>query len=92
VRFVRDDVVSRAGGDAPLGPTYAVDAVYALNLPPELHRPTRDVAHAAGADCLFTTLGGDQPLVPVERVTLDADAAVETLYVSRRPDGAETMR
>ncbi|WP_372910421.1 UPF0146 family protein [Salinigranum sp.] len=92
VRFVRDDVVSRAGGDAPPGPTYAVDAVYALNLPPELHRPTRDVAHVAGADCLFTTLGGDQPLVPVERVTLDADAAVETLYVARCPDGAETMR
>jgi uncharacterized UPF0146 family protein len=94
VRFVRDDIVSRAAGDVPSGTPYAVDAIYALNLPPELHRPTRDVAHAAGADCLFTTLGGDQPLVPAERVTLDADVAVETLYVSRCPcpDGAETMR
>lgn len=79
VRFVVDDIVARAGGDP--GPLYAVDAVYALNLPPELHRPARDVAHAAGADFLFTTLGGDQPAVPVERVTL----AAETLYVAVAP-------
>jgi hypothetical protein len=77
VRFVVDDVVARAAGDP--GRLYAVDAVYARNLPPELHRPTRDVAHAAGADFLFTTLGGDPPTVPVERVTLGE----ETLYVSR---------
>ncbi|AUV80572.1 hypothetical protein C2R22_01925 [Salinigranum rubrum] len=91
VRFVRDDIVVRAERDAPPGPPYAVDAVYALNLPPELHRPTRDVAHAAGADFLFTTLGGDPPTVPVERVTLDTEAGVETLYVSRH-DGSKTVR
>ena len=83
VRFVEDDVVARAeavdGGDDP-GRIYAVDAVYARNLPPELHRPVRDVAHATGADFLFTTLGGDQPAVPVERVTLPR----ETLYVAVR--------
>jgi uncharacterized UPF0146 family protein len=72
-----DDVVARAAG-AP-GTLYDVDAVYALNLPPELHRPARDVAHAAGAECCFTTLGGDQPAVPVERVTLPR----ETLYVAK---------
>ncbi|WP_136590675.1 UPF0146 family protein [Salinigranum halophilum] len=83
VRFVRDDVVARAERGARVDSLYAVDAVYALNLPPELHRPARDVAHAAGADFLFTTLGGDQPTVPVERVTLDA----ETLYVARHSDG-----
>jgi hypothetical protein len=79
VRFVSDDIVARARREP--GPLYEVDALYALNLPPELHQPTRDVAAAAGADFLFTTLGGDAPAVPVERVTLD----VETLYVARTP-------
>lgn len=85
VQFVRDDIVARAERGPGPGPLYAVDAVYALNLPPELHRPTRDVAHASGADFVFTTLGGDQPAVPVERVTLDA----ETLYVASCPDHGE---
>ncbi|QLC33551.1 hypothetical protein EFA46_004825 [Halarchaeum sp. CBA1220] len=62
VAFVRDDVTDPDGG------VYAdADAVYALNCPPELHRPLRAVARDAGADCLFTTLGLDQPAVPVER-------------------------
>ena len=81
VRFVRDDVVARAdrvaAGDPP-GETYDADAVYARNLPPELHRPVRDVARAAGADCLFTTLGGDQPAIPVRRETV----GVETVFVA----------
>jgi len=55
------------------------DAVYALNLPPELHRPTLDVARRHDAAFLFTTLGGDQPAVPVERETLPG----ETLFVAR---------
>lgn len=83
VRFVVDDIVARA--DTEPGSLYAVDAVYARNLPPELHRPARDVAHTAGATFLFTTLGGDQPAVPVDRVTL----AEGTLYVARR---TETVR
>ncbi len=80
VAFVRDDVVD------PDPSVYAgADAVYARNLPPELHRPALRVARAADADFLFTTLGGDQPAVPVERVTIEAG----TLYVARgrRGDG-----
>lgn len=74
VQFVRDDVVD------PDPVVYAdADAIYALNLPPELHRPTLAVAREADADFLFTTLGGDQPAVPVERRTIREG----TLYVSR---------
>ncbi|MFB6159966.1 MAG: UPF0146 family protein [Haloferacaceae archaeon] len=80
VRFVRDDVVERARTVATdPGPYAGADAVYARRLPPELHRPTLTVARAAGADCLFTTLGGDPPTVPVEVETLP-DA---TLYRAR---------
>ncbi|WP_436346012.1 UPF0146 family protein [Natronorubrum sp. FCH18a] len=74
VRFVRDDIVD------PDPELYAdADAVYALNLPPELHRPALEAARDADADFLFTTLGGDQPAVPVERRTIDSG----TLYVAR---------
>ncbi|WP_226480713.1 UPF0146 family protein [Natrinema amylolyticum] len=78
VTFVRDDVVD------PDSSVYAgADAVYARNLPPELHRPALTVARDTDADLLFTTLGGDQPAVPVERVTVEAG----TLYVARaRPE------
>ncbi|MFC7044474.1 UPF0146 family protein [Halobacteriaceae archaeon GCM10025711] len=73
VRFVRDDVT------APDPSVYVdADAVYALNLPPELHRPTWDVARESDAAFLFTTLGMDPPTVPVERRTLP----VETLFVA----------
>jgi uncharacterized UPF0146 family protein len=73
VAFVRDDVTD------PDPAVYAgADAVYALNCPPELQAPLRAVAADAGADCLFTTLGGDPATVPVRRVTL---ADRETLYV-----------
>ncbi|ELY92595.1 hypothetical protein C483_07599 [Natrialba hulunbeirensis JCM 10989] len=75
VRFVHDDIVD------PDPSIYAdADAIYARNLPPELHRPARDVAREAGADLLFTTLGGDQPAIPVERRTIETG----TLYVSQR--------
>ena len=71
VAFVADDVTD------PDPEVYAdADAVYALNLPPELHRPARDCARRADAALLFTTLGGDQPAIPVERETLPG----ETLY------------
>ena len=74
VRFVIDDVTD---------PDYriyeGVDAIYALNLPPELHRSALEVAREADADLLFTTLGGDQPAVPVERRTVETG----TLYVAR---------
>jgi len=74
VRFVRDDVT------APDRAVYAdAAAIYALNCPPELHRPALDVARAVDAPFLFTTLGGDPPTVPVERHTLPA----ETLFVAK---------
>ncbi|RQG97487.1 hypothetical protein EA472_19195 [Natrarchaeobius oligotrophus] len=81
VRFVRDDVVD------PDPSVYAdADAVYARNLPPELHRPALEAARAADAEFLFTTLGGDQPAVPVERRTVRDG----TVYVARTdPSGRE---
>ncbi|WP_252699807.1 UPF0146 family protein [Natronosalvus vescus] len=76
--FVLDDVT-----DPTLARYADADALYALNLPPELHRPTLEVARAVDADFLFTTLGGDPPLVQVERVALPR----ETLFVARRATG-----
>ncbi|WP_224270250.1 UPF0146 family protein [Haloprofundus salinisoli] len=76
VEFVRGDLVAASEAATP-DEHYHVDALYALNLPPELHRPLRDVGRAVGADCLFTTLGFDEPTVPVRREQLDG----ETLYV-----------
>ncbi|WP_435334856.1 UPF0146 family protein [Haloarchaeobius sp. TZWWS8] len=74
VEFVVDDVT------APDQSVYAdADAIYALNLPPELHRPVADVARRAGAAFLFTTLGGDPPAIPVDRETIPGD----TLFVAR---------
>ena len=78
VRFVRDDVV-----EPELSVYMGADAIYAVNLPPELHRPALDVAREVDADLLFTTLGGDEPTIPVEREPL----ATETLYVSARGCG-----
>jgi uncharacterized UPF0146 family protein len=80
VDFVRDDVVARRNAlDGHPGDPYRVDAVYGLNLPAELQRPARDVSAAAGADFLFTTLGFEEPMLPVERETVGG----ETLYVAR---------
>ncbi|MFB6103342.1 MAG: UPF0146 family protein [Haloplanus sp.] len=83
VDFVRDDVVARCeridGGDHP-GDPYRADAVYGLNLPAELQRPARDVARAANADFLFTTLGFEEPVIPVERESVGS----ATLYVVRQ--------
>ena len=74
VQFVCDDVTD------PDPAVYAeADLIYALNLPPELHRPTHAVARQHEAAFAFTTLGTDQPLVAVERETLPA----ETLFVAR---------
>ncbi|ELY78857.1 hypothetical protein C488_05212 [Natrinema pellirubrum DSM 15624] len=74
VAFVRDDIVN------PEPAVYAdADAIYARNLPPELHRPALEVARTADAEFLFTTLGGDPSAVPVERKTIETG----TLYVAR---------
>jgi uncharacterized UPF0146 family protein len=71
VTFVRDDVTDP-------DPTVYADAgaIYALNLPPELHRPTADLASSVEAIVYFTTLGGDPPTIPVELETLPG----ETLF------------
>lgn len=75
VDFVEDDVV-----DPEVTVYEGVDALYALNLPPELHRPALEVARRVDADFLFTTLGGDQPAVPVRCETIAGGR--ETLYVA----------
>lgn len=79
VTFVRDDITS------PSSSVYAdVDAIYALNCPPELQRALWTVASRYDADCLFTTLGGDPPLLRVECETLPG----ETLFRVRPERGA----
>ncbi|WP_207591891.1 UPF0146 family protein [Halomontanus rarus] len=82
VRFVEDDIVT------PRLEVYeGCDAIYALNLPPELHRPALAVAREVDAEFLFTTLGGDQPAVPVRRETIATDGVGETLYVATTRGG-----
>ncbi|KAB1186766.1 MULTISPECIES: UPF0146 family protein [Haloferax] len=83
VRFVRDDVVARS--DAPdLGPYEGVDAVYALNFPVELHSSAAKVARRAGAAFCFTTLGYDEPSIPVRRESLPGD----TVFVAEDGPGS----
>ena len=73
VQFVRDDITD------PDRSVYAdADALYALNLPPELHRPAWNLSQAVGVPFLFTTLGADQPAIPVDRRRLPVD----TLFVA----------
>lgn len=75
VTFVRDDVT------APSLDVYAgADALYALNFPPELHRPALALARRLGVPLLFTTLGTDPAEVPVRPETLPG----ETLFRARR--------
>lgn len=77
VQFVRDDIVARSERADP-GSLYCVDAIYALNLPAELQAPTRDVARAVDAAFVFTTLGYEEPVIPVRRETVGR----ETLYTA----------
>ena len=71
VEFHVDDVTD------PDPTVYAgAEAIYALNLPPELHRPASHVADDHGAVLAFTTLGGDAPAVPASPETLDRKSAV----------------
>lgn len=77
VTFVHDDIITTSEQRAP-NSVYDVELIYALNLPPELHRPFRDVADTVGADCRLTTLGYDVPIVPCHPVSLPGG---ETLYI-----------
>ncbi len=77
VSFVRDDLVERSE-TATIPDAYEVDAIYGLNLPAELQRPAATVASRVDADCLFTTLGFEEPVVPVDR--LSVDGLSEPLY------------
>lgn len=79
VEVYRDDVVDVARREPP-EPRYDVEAVYGRNLPAELQRPTRRLARRLEADCLFTTLGFEEPVVRVERRRIGEDV----LYVARR--------
>ena len=72
VSFIRDNVTD------PNPALYAdADAIYALNCPPELQNPLTDVATVAGADCLFTTLGGDPSVVDTTPETLPDETLFE---------------
>jgi uncharacterized UPF0146 family protein len=71
VRFVRDDLTDP---DASL--YRGAEVVFAQNLPAELQRPALELAETVGANFVFTTLGGEEPVVPVVRETLPG----ETLY------------
>ncbi|MFO8116618.1 MAG: UPF0146 family protein [Halorubrum sp.] len=63
----------------PAGATGEFDAVYACNLPAELQRPTVALADRLEAACLFTTLGFEEPTIPVRRRSLPET----TVYVAR---------
>ncbi|WP_138007090.1 UPF0146 family protein [Halalkalirubrum salinum] len=56
---------------AAIPAAYKVDAIYGLNLPAELQRPAATLAARVDADCLFTTLGFEEPVVPVDRLSID---------------------
>lgn len=82
LRVRRNDVISLADAHDPsdaIGADGGIDAVYARRLPAELQRPTVELARRLDADCLFTTLGFEEPIVPVERRSLPGS----TLYVAR---------
>ncbi|MFB6360659.1 MAG: UPF0146 family protein [Halobacteriales archaeon] len=61
VEFLRDDLTAPS-----LGRYAHAEALYALNLPPELHRPALELAEAIEAPLAFTTLGHEAPIVPIE--------------------------
>jgi uncharacterized UPF0146 family protein len=80
IRVRRGDVLALADGGSGLR---AADAVYACHLPAELQRPTVALADRLDAVCVFTTLGFEEPVVPVRRRSVEGGA----LYVARDGGG-----
>lgn len=78
VDFVIDDVT-----DPDPAVYRGAGVVYALNLPPELHRAALAAARDADAALAFTTLGGDPPAVDARPETVPAD----TLFWAREAPG-----
>ena len=89
VRFRVEDVTAVEAPEE----FHRVDTVYALNCPPELHRPIADLAASVGATFVFTTLGYDEPTIPVEREQLGGgDAPRVTLYTAQIRKGPDDER
>ncbi|WP_050031876.1 UPF0146 family protein [Halorubrum halophilum] len=94
LRACQGDVLALAEGadESGIGPIadadgrVATDAVYACNLPAELQRPTVSLADRLGAVCVFTTLGFEEPVVPVRRRSVEGTA----LYVARDDEGGKS--
>ncbi|WP_423996425.1 UPF0146 family protein [Halorubrum trapanicum] len=89
LRVVTADVTALASGgdDRSIRDGLGLDAseigfnaVYARNLPAELQRPTVALAERLDADCLFTTLGFEEPVVDVRRRSEESGTIV---YVAR---------
>lgn len=78
VRFRVEDVAAVESPDS----FHRVDVIYALNCPPELHRPIRKLAETVGAEFRFTTLGFDEPSIPVRRETLTEGDRRVVLYTA----------
>lgn len=62
VRFFVDDV-----NQPTISQYRGADAIYALNLPEELHRSVLTLATTVDAAFHFTTLGNEEPIIPVDR-------------------------
>ena len=71
IQFFLDDIC-----DPNLDLYSTTDIIYALNLPPELHQPTLNVALQVKSKFLFTTLGNEFPEIPVRIETTPG----ETIY------------
>lgn len=72
----------RANGDAR-----GFDAVYARNLPAEIQRPTVELADRLDAACRFTTLGFEEPIVPVRRLSTAEGVTVYAAGSDPEPRG-----
>lgn len=88
VRFRVEDVTTVDDPDE----FHRADVVYALNCPPDLHRPIRDLAERVGATFRFTTLGYDEPAIPVRRESLTEGENRVTFYTAEPGQNRATSR